>query len=384
MDYNRGVIKRWLMGFWISFSLLLTTAGAILGSSGNTEQVLQAEVLEITEEGVREVGGYEDPFQLVKVKLLDGMDTGEELTVEHGVSFSLNKSQLVKKGDRVVVNRINDGESINYFIIDKLRLSPMVYIAIGFFILVIMVAGWKGVGSFIGMIFSLLVIVKFIVPLILDGKDPLLVSLGGSLMILFASMYLAHGYSRQTTIAMGTTLLCLIITGVISVLMVAVTKLTGMGSEDAYSLQMGPTQMINLRGLLLGGMIIGALGVLDDITTSQVAAVFELKKANPKLNFKRLVSQAKAIGVEHTASLVNTLVMAYAGVAMPVLILLVINPAKQPLWFIFNSEIIAEEVIRTLAGSIGLVLAVPITTLVAAWYVSSRGVRECEVSAHHH
>lgn len=140
-----------------------------------------------------------------------------------------------------------------------------------------------------------------------------------------------------------------------------------MGSDEATSLLFGETSNINFKGLLLGGMIIGFLGVLDDITTSLSATVFELKRVNPKLNFKGLVQSALKIGNEHISSLVNTLVLAYAGASLPLFLFIVLNPQEYPLWFIINSELISEEIVRTLVGSIGLLFAVPITTLLAAW-----------------
>ena len=216
------------------------------------------------------------------------------------------------------------------------------------------------------MIVSVLVILQFIVPQILQGQDPLLVSIAGSLAIMLLTIYLAHGISKRTTVALGATAIALLITGVLSYFFVNITDLTGVGSEDAYLLQFGPAS-INLKGLLLGGIIIGALGVLDDITTSQSAAVFEIAKANKKLEFMDLIMRGYVVGKEHIASLVNTLVLAYAGASLSLFIIFVLNPSNQPYWVILNSQIIVEEVIRTLAGSIGLVMAVPIATILAAW-----------------
>lgn len=238
-----------------------------------------------------------------------------------------------------------------------------------FSILVIITARWKGFGALIGMAISLFIILRFIVPQILKGGDPLIVSIAGSLIIMLSTMYISHGFSKKTTIAVFSTFITLIITGILSVLFVKLSHLTGLGSEDTYLLQFNPIN-INLQGILLGGMIIGALGVLDDITTTQTAEVFELAKTDRKLSFRALLQKGLSIGKDHIASLVNTLVLAYAGVSLGLFILFVLNPVNQPYWVILNSEIIIEEVIRTISGSSGLVLAVPFTTIIAAWFAA--------------
>ena len=295
------------------------------------------------------------------------------MTVDHGKNAHLQPQQLVKPGDSMVLVKITnpDGQAI-WQLIDRYRLDSVGMIIIGFFVLVVGLSRWRGFGSIIGMLLSLYVIVQFIVPMILSGRDPLLISIAGSVLIMISTMYLAHGFSRQTTMALGATFLTLVITGVLAVAFVGLTHLTGMGSEDAYTLTYGPTEVINFKGLLIGGMIIGALGVLDDVTTGLTATIFELKKANSKLQFRELVKSGLNVGREHVASLVNTLVLAYAGAGLPIVLLLVLNPNHYPLWAVLNSEMMMEEVVRTLAGSIGLLLAVPITTVLTAYMVVER------------
>jgi uncharacterized membrane protein len=146
------------------------------------------------------------------------------------------------------------------------------------------------------------------------------------------------------------------------------THLTGGGTEEAFYLQIGVLSTLNLRGLLLGGIIIGALGVLDDITTAQTAAVDEISKANPSLRFEELVKRGHSIGREHITSLVNTLALAYVGASLP--LLLIFSAAhSEPLWVLLNREYIIEELVRTLIGSITLILGVPISTLLAALFL---------------
>jgi uncharacterized membrane protein len=187
------------------------------------------------------------------------------------------------------------------------------------------------------------------------------------------TMYLAHGFGTQTHIALSATALSLFLTALFSILFVSLAKLSGMGTEDAYSLQQGFGQVINFRGLLLGGIIIGALGVLDDVTTTQAAAIHELHETNPKASFEDLFRKGMRVGQTHIASVINTLVLAYAGASIGIFIYLHLGIKQdiQPLWVMLNSEVIMEEVIRTLAGSLGLILAVPITTLLAAFFAKN-------------
>jgi len=262
------------------------------------------------------------------------------------------------------LTKISSPKGEQYQIIDKYRLNELIYIGLLFLALVLLLSRWKGVGSFLGMVLSLLVIVKFIVPQILAGMDPLFISIVGAIFILITSIYLAHGFSRQTTVAVVATSLTLIVTGFLSVVFVNITNLSGLASEDALSLQFGPTVSINFRGL-----IIGFLGVLDDITTGLAATVFTLKKVNPRMKLEELIKSSLNIGREHISSLVNTLVLAYAGASLPLFLFIVLNPQSYPLWFIVNSEFIAEEIVRTLVGSIGLLCAVPVTAVIAAWVV---------------
>jgi uncharacterized membrane protein len=333
------------------------------------EELIKAQVVEILDEGTKQFEGLDQSFmyQTVKLKFLDGQDAGKEITLEYGGQFTLKDSQKVKEGQTVVLTKIEGPNGLQYQIIDKYRINELAFIALMFLALVLLLSRLKGVGSFLGMILSLGVIIKFIVPQILAGNDPLFISIVGSIFILISTIYLAHGFSKQTTIAVVSTALTLILTGFLSVAFVNLTNLTGLASEDAFSLQFGPTATINFKGLLLGGMIIGFLGVLDDVTTGMAATVFELKKVNPRLKAVQLVSSSLNIGREHISSLVNTLVLAYAGASLPLFLFIVLNPQGYPMWFVINSEFIAEEVVRTLVGSIGLLFAVPITAVLATW-----------------
>jgi uncharacterized membrane protein len=337
------------------------------------EEFYKAEVIKIITSGETFIDeGKSQPYQTVQLKILDGKEKGKEITVDHGKMTSISEEQKVSIGEKVVLLKLPTPKGFAYQIIDRYRLNTLMPILLFFFVLVLVLSRWKGLGSIVGLGISLSVIMFFIVPQILAGRDPLLISIIGSFFIMTTTIYLAHGFSRKTHIALASTFLSLSLTGFLAYFFVDISHLTGLGNDDASSLRFGQTENINFQGLLLGGIIIGALGVLDDITTSLSAVIEELKIANPSYTFTHLIKSGFRIGSEHISSLVNTLVLAYAGAGLPLFLFLILNPLAHPLWVILNSEIIVEEIIRTLAGSIGLVLAVPITTLLASWVVTKK------------
>jgi uncharacterized membrane protein len=221
-----------------------------------------------------------------------------------------------------------------------------------------------GITAIIAMAFSFFVIFKLILPQILSGSDPVFIAVFGSIVIIPVSFYSSHGLNKKTTIAIVGTVISLVITGVLAVIFVEASKLTGFASEEASFLQVARGGAINMKGLLLAGIIIGTLGILDDVTISQASVVNQLDMTDKKLSFGELYGRAMSVGQDHISSMVNTLVLVYTGAALPLLLLFVNNPHS--FLEIINYEIVADEVVRTLVGSIGLVAAVPITTLISA------------------
>lgn len=307
-------------------------------------------------------------IQEIRVRIVNGDEKGKEVTAQSSILSNTRDDFKLKEGDRVVILKNVGPNGDRYYATDLYRIPPLLIILALFIALVMYFGRLKGFMSVIGLAFSILVIAKFIVPNILAGKDPFMISLTGALMIVTVAIYLAHGFTKRTTIAYMSTLVTLGIATLLSALFVSAGKLLGTGSETALYLQLG-ADAVNLRGLLLGGIIIGTLGVLDDITTAQSAVVDELKKANPAFGLKDLYHRGLSVGKEHIAALVNTLALAYAGAALPLFLLFSLN-TPFPLWVTINGQDIAEEIIRTLVGSMALVLAVPITTFFAAAYFS--------------
>lgn len=335
------------------------------------QEYFKAQVTKIIKEGSRDITEYKNFFQFIEVRILEGPEKGKTITLENGGSLKTVKQKSVNKGYQVVILKVTQGGIVTYSVWDKLRLNYIYFAVVGFFGLILIFGGLKGLGSILGMVVSFTVLIGFIVPQILNGRDPLLVSIIGSLVILLLTIYLAHGISKKTTSAVISTFISLVLTGILAFVFVRLFHLSGLGDENSYMLQMGNLQ-INPQGLLLGGIIIGALGVLDDITTTQSAAIFELFKMDRKLSVTDLFVKGYTIGREHIASLVNTLILAYAGASLGLFVIFVLNPNQTPLWVILNSETMSEEIVRAIAGSIGLILAVPITTIIAS-YIAKRG-----------
>ncbi len=338
-----------------------------------TESFAKGKILKIQNESTTNIAGYKTYDQTLQVKILEGSEKDKIITLDKQADFRLADAMKSYVGETVILDIMKrPGESTQYTITDSYRLDKLVYIFIAFFIFILLVAGKKGVGAVLGLMVSLAVILWFIVPQMLHGYDPLTVSVIGCFMILVVTTFLAHGFSKQTAIAVTSTFIALLATVLFSYLAVQLAHLAGLGTEDSYILELNPTQSINPKGLLLGGILIGTLGALNDITTTQVAAIFALFKSNAKLSALELAEHGLFIGREHIVSLVNTLVLAYAGSSLPIFIFFILNPSHLPVWVIVNNESVSEEIVRTVAGSMGLILAIPITTILATWYVTTK------------
>lgn len=325
-----------------------------------------AQVIPPTEQKYEGVVRSSVDDRMVEVEITSGAQDGARIQAEQGTMMSSSQDQKLKIGDRVIISHLvnTDGTDV-YFVADLVRRRPLFWLTMAFLVAVTAIGGWRGLRSFVGLIISFLVLFSYIIPQIITGKNPIVVAVTGSFVILFTTLYLAHGFSRKTTAAVLGTIASLILTSVLALLFVNLTRLSGFGSEEAGFLTMFPAITLNLKGILLAGIIIGALGVLDDITISQSASVFELHDTDKHLSAGELYHRGLRIGRDHIASLVNTLVLAYAGASLPLLLLFFIS-GGEPLSILVSREMIATEIVRTLVGSLGLISAVPITTAIAA------------------
>jgi len=335
-------------------------------TSAYGSDTVRAKVLLITEEGTTNLGIVEQAYQVFDVEILEGKFKGEITSVDYGLRQITSSSVEIHPQEIILVTvgqRPDTGE-VRAFFTDFVRSKSILYLFIVFVFFSVLISGWKGIRSLIAILFSLGVIVFFILPQILSGRDPVFVSIIGAFVFLSISQYLVYGWNLKTHSAVVGILVSLIITGSISAFFINFTRLTGFGDENALFLVQMTSQNINMRGLLLAGMIIGALGVLDDLVISQSSAVFELHSTNQDLGFKTLYQRAMNIGKDHVAATVNTLVLAYAGASLPMLLLFSIS--NQDPAMLINISYIAEEIVRTLVGSIGLIASIPITTGLAA------------------
>ena len=327
-------------------------------------ETVRARVTEIIEEGEIDLGGTVQRYQVARVELLEGEYRGIEMEMDYGRRGVLSNTIYLQPGATILVTigARPDGILTVYFV-DFERATSLLWLTAIFVLVILIMSRWKGLRSILSMAFSLFVIIGYIIPHILAGEDPLWVSITGSVILLGVTLYLTYGWNLKTHAAVVSMIFVLLITGTLAVVFVLFARLTGSGDENSlFLLQMLNTQ-INLRGLLLGGMIIGALGVLDDLVTTQASAVFELHHANESLGFRELFRSAMRIGQDHVAATVNTLVLAYAGAALPMLLMFSLGGGNYGL--LVNYEFIAEEIVRTLVGSLGLVTAVPLTTAIA-------------------
>jgi uncharacterized membrane protein len=275
----------------------------------------------------------------------------------------------LEPGDRVVLAYVGgDDAGAGWYFQDFARGRSMLLLFVLFAAAVLLLGRRRGLFSLAGLAFSLLLLVHFVLPAILEGRDPVAVAVVGAAAIMFVALYLAHGFNVRTTSAVVGTLASLLLIGVLSNVFVGATELTGLASEESGFLR-ALAGNIDLHGLFLGGIVIGSLGVLDDVTITQASAVWELSLANATYGFRQLYSAALRIGRDHIASTVNTLVLAYAGASLPLLILFTLS--HRPLGDVLTGEVVAQEVVRTLVGSIGLVASVPITTALTA-FVAAR------------
>lgn len=291
-----------------------------------------------------------------------GTIRGTPAVMEFGVSQSSAKVPDV--GDDVYLDVVSDGSGgVFYSFVDYRRTGSLLFLVVIFVGAVLLLGRWRGLGALVGLAISLVVLIWFMLPALLDGANPVLVAVVAASVIAFVSLYLAHGFGPATNVALLSTLLSLALTGLLAWLFVHATTLTGLSDESSLFLESLGVD-IDPRGLLLAGVVIGSLGVLDDVTVTQVSAVGELRRLQPAATVSELYRAAVRIGRDHISSTVNTLVLAYAGAALPLLLLF--TEVGNSVTDTATREQVAVEIVRTLVGSIGLVASVPISTALAA------------------
>lgn len=361
-------MKKIIIG--IVLVLIMSFSTGVVFASSPQEEPLEAIVIRVIEEKQVEVMQKKQLYQKLELTVMSGPQENKKIIIENG-TMPLANEQKYHLDDKVMVSTIKgvDGK-VSYYISDYMRRDALIVLFAIFILVTLFITKWRGLMSLLGMAISFLIIFSFILPQISSGANPIEIAILGSLIIIPVSFFLSHGFNKKTLVAIVGTLIALIITGLLSSFFVEAAKLTGFASEEAGFLQVAKQGAINMKGLLLAGIIIGVLGVLDDITISQSSIVFQLKEANTRLSIDELYKRAMNVGQDHISSMVNTLILVYTGAALPLLLLFINNP--HPFSQIINYEIIADEIVRTLVGSIGLVLSVPITTFIATLVASKK------------
>ncbi|MGW5447232.1 YibE/F family protein [Streptomyces asiaticus] len=310
-------------------------------------------------------GGKKSVCEKATIEVTSGKDKGRTFPeiVQPNASRHFSAGQELK-----LAYAPKAPKELQYSVSDVDRSMPMALLAGLFALAVVAVGRLRGVFALVALAISFGVLTLFILPAILQGSNPLVVAVVGGSAIMLLALYMCHGLTARTSVAVLGTLVSLLLIGVLGSLFIGWASLTG-NTDDQTGLVHGLYPNIEIRGLLLAGVIIGSLGVLDDVTVTQTSAVWELRDADPTTSRRKLYGAAMRIGRDHIASVVNTLVLAYAGASLPLLLLFSI--ADSGVGTVATSEIVAEEIVRTLVGSIGLVASVPVTTALAVLVVSA-------------
>ncbi|HEY3481447.1 MAG TPA: YibE/F family protein, partial [Streptomyces sp.] len=377
----RKVIAAVLVPFAVAVlaGLVLLWPGGAPGHArtgvGFDQQTRQGEVTQLVEVSCKAAGAApstsasggrtRDDCQKATIEIASGPDKGT--TFPEVVQPDQTRRYTV--GEGVVLAYAPDApQGLRYSVTDVDRGFPLALLAGIFALAVIVVGRMRGLMALIALAVSFAILTLFILPAILHGDSPLLVAVVGGSAIMLIALYMCHGVNARTSVAVVGTLCSLFLIGVLGSVFISWAHLTGNTSDETGLIHtLYPD--IQIKGVLLAGVIIGSLGVLDDVTVTQTSAVWELKDADPGANWRKLYGAGMRIGRDHIASVVNTLVMAYAGAALPLLLLFSI--ARSGVLRVASSELVAEEIVRTLVGSIGLVASVPLTTALAALVVSA-------------
>lgn len=326
---------------------------------GLANEIHRAEVTDVVDGPC----SYADDQQCrtVVFQLNEGPRAGGNFVQEFSQSPS---TPALEPGHRVVLARIEGAEdpAFEYQYSDRDRKGVLIGVAIVFAAAVTALGRGRGLAALGGLGLSVVIVVAYIVPAIASGANAVPISLIGSGSVALVALYLAHGFRPLTHVAFAGTIAALGATFGLAWVVLELAEFSGFASEE--SLFLAAAGNVDIRGLLLAGVVLGALGALDDVTVTQASAVWELRAAQPSMGVRALTQAGLRIGRDHIASTVNTLLLAYAGAAMPLLLLFSLSGLS--LADVANSEVVAVEIVRTLVGSIGLVLAVPLTTYLAA------------------
>ena len=368
-------------GLLIVLFALLPASLEAQGVYEELQDMVRAEVVEVRDEREEAIPGTEatTTVQTVEARIGEGDREGDIVSFE-------NDLIMLAQGDDIFLSHIRTIEGDEFYILkDVDRGNELLLLAALFVALLLAFAGWQGLRALGSLVLSVGAIIFCLIPALLRGYDPILVSLLIATLILAIALFGTHGINPRSVVAFLGTVSAVIATSVIAWVFVSAMRLTGFGSDASVYLNFATGGSLDFAGLLLGSIIIGVLGVLDDVSITQASVVAELRRANDSFGIRELYGRAIRVGRDHVGSLVNTLALAYVGAALPLVLLFATSDA--PVLFSLNQEVIAAELARIIVGSIGIILAVPATTLVAAWWFARYGVHGIdshEGHGHHH
>ncbi len=337
------------------------------------QETIKAEVIEVVTEYDRIIMGTETltTVQELRIQLKGGEKSGEVVKLE-------NDLMVLAAGDKIFVNRLVSFDGVEYYVFkDVERRMPLLIIVLVFVALTIWLSGRQGVRAIISLGISIAAIIFLLIPALLAGYSPAWTSLGISGLILSFTLFFTHGIKPRVVITFLGTFSAVFVTCFIAWIWVEWMRFTGFSDDASVYLNFATGGTLDLTGLLLGSIIIGFLGLLDDVSITQASVVQQLKGANRDFGFKELYLRAIKVGRDHVGSLVNTLAFAYVGAALPMILLY--SYSESSIMTIINQEVVAAEILRIVVGSIGLILAVPLTTVMAAWYFRNKEPREEDI-----
>lgn len=341
----------------------------------------KAKVVEVSNQHTEILPGTDTPSksQILKAEILDGTEKGKVVT--------FNNDYIQLEVSEVFYLRHSTSQSDGtdfYTVSDPYRLDVLIGLAVVFLLLTFLFGGLPGVRGLASLAGSIVLIFWLLLPSILQGFSPIIAAIGVSSIIIVVGSYITHGFNKTTTAAVLGMLVTVVITGLAAFYVVHLTHLSGYASEENVYLNFSTNGSIDMVGLLFGGIMIGLLGVLYDIAIGQAIAVEELFRAGSHMTRIQVYKRAIRMGREHIGALVNTLAIAYVGAALP-LLLLMLSSTDTGIPFILNNELFATEIVRILIGSIGLILAVPITTIISSYLLRSmEGKGRAEAALHMH
>ncbi|MCU0679928.1 MAG: YibE/F family protein [Planctomycetes bacterium] len=371
-------MKKILIIFFLFFTILMVPLFSLAQDNVDTQirdEIFEARVEKVLEQKeIKREDSSQAWQQNILLRGLEGKWKNRVITYKGISDLDVVSNNTYRAGDRVLVQYSSSPDgSEQYYIIDYVRRNYLYALAVIFVAVIVLVGGKKGFKAILSLALTFVVILKFILPQILAGVNPLLVGLIGSLAILTIIIYLTEGWNQKSHLAMISVFISLFLTLLLAWLFTYLTHLTGFAQEESAFLISATKTAINFKGLLLCGILIGTVGVLDDIIIGQIEAVKQIKEVNPNLKKGQIFKAAFKIGNTHLGAIVNTLFLTYAGASLSLLLLFTVK--QEPfLNFsqVLNNELIATEIVRTLIGSIGIALSMPFSTWLATMWLKAK------------